>query len=131
MSPRRRGTRGPGVGPRRRWSRSSRWSRWSRWSEAPMDGTPQELRGTEIKEAFRGYHGDEVDDMLERAAVTIENLTRQLQESPRPPAEAALAQVSRTGGETIPRPLLPARRAADDATAEAQERARQILDESE
>jgi len=96
-----------------------------------MDVTPQELRGNEIKEAFRGYHRDEVDDLLERAAVTIENLTRQLQEAPRQPADAPLAQVSRNDAETIQRTLLLAQRAADDAIAEAQERARQILDESE
>jgi DivIVA domain-containing protein len=98
-----------------------------------MDVTPQELRGSEIKEAFRGYHRDEVDDLLERAAVTIENFTRQLQEAPPPrsPAEAPLAQVSRNDAETIQRTLLLAQRAADDAIAEAQERARQILDESE
>src|SRR5260221_12530834 len=97
-----------------------------------MDVTPQELRGSEIKEAFRGYHRDEVDDLLERAAVTIENLTRQLQDAPpRQPAEAPLAQVSRNDAETIQRTLLLAQRAADDAIAEAQERARQILDEPE
>ena len=96
-----------------------------------MDVTPQELRGNEIKEAFRGYHRDEVDDLLERAAVTIENLTRQLQDAPRQPADAPLAQVSRNDAETIQRTLLLAQRAADDAIAEAQERARQILDESE
>jgi DivIVA domain-containing protein len=97
-----------------------------------MDVTPQELRGSEIKEAFRGYHRDEVDDLLERAAVTIENLMRQAQEAPpRQAADAALAQVSRNDAETIQRTLLLAQRAADDAIAEAEERARQILDESE
>ena len=43
------------------------------------DITPQELRASEVKEAFRGYHRDEVDMLLERAAATIENLTEQLQ----------------------------------------------------
>ena len=43
-----------------------------------MDVTPQELRGSEIKEAWRGYHRDEVDELLERAAVTIEHLSQQL-----------------------------------------------------
>src|SRR5215470_18488768 len=101
-------------------------------SEEPMDVTPQELRGTEIKEAFRGYHRDEVDDLLERAAVTIENLSRQLQDTAtRAPVDAPLAQVSRDDPETIQRTLLLAQRAADDAVAEAQTRARQILDESE
>jgi len=100
-----------------------------------MDVTPQELRGSEIKEAFRGYHRDEVDDLLERAAVTIENLTRQLAEQPaRQPTPLAAdgpPQVSRDDAETIQRTLLLAQRAADDAVAEAQTRARQILEESE
>jgi DivIVA domain-containing protein len=100
-----------------------------------MDVTPQELRGSEIKEAFRGYHRDEVDDLLERAAVTIEHLTRQLSEQPaRTPVATAPdgpPQVSRDDAETIQRTLLLAQRAADDAVAEAQARARQILEESE
>ena len=40
-----------------------------------MDVTPRELRDIEIREAFRGYHRDEVDELLERAAATIEDLT--------------------------------------------------------
>ena len=64
-----------------------------------MDVTPQELRGSEIKDAWRGYDRDEVDDLLERAAVTIENLTRQDQSprhrsrsrSPREPVDGAAA----------------------------------------
>ena len=99
-----------------------------------MDVTPQELRGSEIKEAFRGYHRDEVDDLLERAAVTIENLSRQLTEQPARPTPVATdgpPQVSRDDAETIQRTLLLAQRAADDAVNEAQARARQIVEESE
>ena len=44
-----------------------------------MDVTPQELRSSEIKDSWRGYDRDEVDDLLERAAVTIESLTQDLQ----------------------------------------------------
>src|SRR6516165_10129661 len=96
-----------------------------------MDVTPQELRGSEIKEAFRGYHRDEVDDLLERAAVTIESLDHQIEELSARPAESQLGQVSREDADTIQRTLLLAQRAADDAIAEAQARARQITDESE
>ena len=39
-----------------------------------MDVTPQELRDIEIREAWRGYHRDDVDELLERAAATIEDL---------------------------------------------------------
>ena len=31
-----------------------------------MDVTPQELRSSEIKDSWRGYDRDEVDDLLER-----------------------------------------------------------------
>src|SRR5688500_20237589 len=41
---------------------------------ATMDITPQELRDIEIREAWRGYHRDDVDELLERAAATIEHL---------------------------------------------------------
>ncbi|MBM3661223.1 MAG: DivIVA domain-containing protein, partial [Actinobacteria bacterium] len=43
-----------------------------------MDVTPQELRDIEIRESFRGYHRDVVDELLERAAATIEHLEHQI-----------------------------------------------------
>ena len=109
----------------------------------PMDVTPQELRGSEIKDAWRGYDRDEVDDLLERAAVTIEHLILQVQEAQaHPPIAAAAAAVaaapepvplpsSRDDAEMLQRTLLLAQRAADDAVAEAQARAKQIVDEAE
>jgi DivIVA domain-containing protein len=107
-----------------------------------MDVTPQELRGSEIKDSWRGYDRDEVDDLLERAAVTIEGLTQKLQDAgsrPAPAAAAAPAAVpaevplpsSRDDAEMLQRTLLLAQRAADDAVNEAQARARQLLEESE
>ena len=112
-----------------------------------MDVTPQELRSSEIKDSWRGYDRDEVDDLLERAAVTIESLTQKLQEAasrPAPaapqaaPAAAAVAVASevplpssREDADMLQRTLLLAQRAADDAVNEAQARARQMLEESE
>ena len=107
-----------------------------------MDVTPQELRSSEIKDSWRGYDRDEVDDLLERAAVTIESLTQKLQELPAAraaaqaaPAAAAWREVplpsSRDDADMLQRTLLLAQRAADDAVNEAQARARQMLDESE
>src|SRR4029077_18208662 len=105
-----------------------------------MDVTPQELRSSEIKDSWRGYDRDEVDDLLERAAVTIESLTQELQEShsrpaplaaaAAPPAEVPLPS-SRDDAEMLQRTLLLAQRAADDAVNEAQARAKQMLEESE
>src|SRR6476619_5744389 len=96
-----------------------------------MDVTPQELRGSEIKEAFRGFNRDEVDDLLERAAATIENLTRQITElESRAPSEAPLPS-NRGDAEMLQRTLLLAQRAADDAVNEAQAHARKLIEESE
>jgi cell division septum initiation protein DivIVA len=100
-----------------------------------MDVTPEELRGSEIKEAFRGFNRDDVDDLLERAAVTIEGLTRQVREF-----EARLANApaverpvpsSRDDADMLQRTLVLAQRAADDTIAEAQAQARQLTEESE
>ena len=101
-----------------------------------MDVTPQELRSSEIKDSWRGYDRDEVDDLLERAAVTIESLTQRVQEVPSRPAPAApAAEVplpsSRDDADMLQRTLLLAQRAADDAVNDAQARARQMLEESE
>ncbi|MFI5053000.1 MAG: DivIVA domain-containing protein [Acidimicrobiia bacterium] len=104
-----------------------------------MDVTPQELRGSEIKDSWRGYDRDEVDDLLERAAVTIEGLTQRLQDAAsrpapvagRPAPESVPLPSSRDDADMLQRTLLLAQRAADDAVNEAQARARQMLDESE
>ena len=80
-----------------------------------------------MKEAFRGYHREEVDMLLERAAATIERLSDQLQR----PRAVAVSQVARDDAETIQRTLILAQRAADSAMAEAETRARELLDESE
>ena len=108
---------------------------------------PQELRSSEIKDSWRGYDRDEVDDLLERAAVTIESLDAEAAGSCQPPvpaapqaapAAAAVAVASevplpssRDDADMLQRTLLLAQRAADDAVAEAQARARQMLEESE
>ena len=108
-----------------------------------MDVTPQELRSSEIKDSWRGYDRDEVDDLLERAAVTIESLTQKVQEAASRPAPTAVAAAapapaadvplpsSREDADMLQRTLLLAQRAADDAVNEAQARARQLLEESE
>jgi DivIVA domain-containing protein len=106
-----------------------------------MDVTPQELRGSEIKDSWRGYDRDEVDDLLERAAVTIEGLAQRVQEaSSRPPRATANAPVapepvplpsSRDDADMLQRTLLLAQRAADEAVNEAQTRSREMLEASE
>jgi len=64
---------------------------------ASMDVTPQELRDIEIREAWRGYHRDDVDELLERAAATIEDL-----EAENHQLRARLSQAQAGGGAQGP-----------------------------
>ena len=68
--------------------------------------TPRELRDADIPTAKGGFHKDAVDDMLERAADTIEELQRRIAELEAAPAPV-MAQASemgewkRTGGVAV------------------------------
>lgn len=98
-----------------------------------MDVTPRELRDVEIREAFRGYNRDEVNDLLERAAAAIEALN----ERTRMLSERLANQSSDSGGgsreteDMLHRTLLLAQRASDEAIAEAEEKARVMIEEAE
>ncbi len=116
---------------------------------AAMDVTPQELRDVEIREAWRGYHRDDVDELLERAAATIESLedeVRQVQlraapaaappaprPAPTPPPAPAPVERRPPGIDTdvIQRTLVLAQKAADEAVAEARSKAQRLVAESE
>ena len=97
-----------------------------------MDVTPRELRDIDIRERFGGYHKDDVDDLLERAAARIEGLEGQLRVA-QSQAEAGAADAGKTREteDMLHRTLLLAQRAADEAVAEAQTKARQSLDDAE
>jgi len=85
-----------------------------------MDVTPRELRDVEIREAFRGYNRDEVNDLLERAAAAIEALnerTRVLGE--RLASGQTESGRGRDTEDMLHRTLLLAQRASDEAIAEA------------
>jgi DivIVA domain-containing protein len=84
-----------------------------------MDVTPQELRDTEIREAWRGYHRDDVDELLERAAATIEHLQEQMralqqriqaggpaavQAAPQPAPQPAPQVVPQAPPQPVPQP---------------------------
>jgi len=98
----------------------------------PMDVTPRELRDLDIREKFRGYDPNEVDDLLERAAARIEGLESQVRDlTSRAQAGDAEAGKTRETEEMLHRTLLLAQRAADEAVAEAQAKARQTLDDAE
>jgi DivIVA domain-containing protein len=101
-----------------------------------MDISPRELRDTDIKEGFRGYHRDDVDELLERAAATIESLSERVRQVTERAAhvESSAQNTStrnRETEETLQRTLILAQRTADEAVADAQQRARQLLEDAE
>jgi cell division initiation protein len=97
-----------------------------------MDVTPHDLRNAELREAFRGYRPEEVEELLERAAVTLERMherNRQLQEK-----VGALESEGSTAKEmesVLRQTLLLAQRTADETVTTAHERARHLVEESE
>jgi cell division septum initiation protein DivIVA len=97
-----------------------------------MEITARELRDLEIAEAFRGYNRDVVNDLLERAAATIEAANERMREmQDRLDNVQAEAGRGRETEDILHRTLLLAQRAADEAVAEAQEKSRQMIEESE
>ena len=97
-----------------------------------MEITPRELRDVEIREAFRGYSRDEVNELLERAAATLDAANERVQQM----SERLNTAQSETGHtreteDILHRTLLLAQRAADEAVAEAQQKAHQMVEEAE
>jgi DivIVA domain-containing protein len=98
-----------------------------------MDVTPRELREIDFRTEWKGYHRDDVDDLLERAAATIEaqnERVRQLGERVEG-QQAEGTPPTRETEEMLRRTLVLAQRTADEAVAEAQTEARRITEEAE
>lgn len=97
-----------------------------------MDVTPHQLRTVELREAWRGYRQDDVDELLDQVAGTIERLQAQVKRLTERLAKVEdEAGLGREADEMLRRTLLLAQRTADAAVSEAQERARRVLSESE
>jgi cell division initiation protein len=97
-----------------------------------MDVTPHDLRNAELREAFRGYRPDEVEELLERAAITLERIheqNRQLQQ--RVAALEAEGSSAKEMESVLRQTLLLAQRTADETVTAAHDRARHLLEESE
>jgi DivIVA domain-containing protein len=97
-----------------------------------MEITPRELRDVEIRESFRGYSRDDVNELLERAAATLDTANERIQQM----SERLSAAQSETGHtreteDILHRTLLLAQRAADEAVGEATAKSRQMLDDAE
>jgi DivIVA domain-containing protein len=97
-----------------------------------MEITPRELRDVEIREAFRGYSRDEVNELLERAASSLDTANERVDQM----TERLNTAQSETGHtreteDILHRTLLLAQRAADEAVNEAAAKARQMVDDAE
>jgi cell division septum initiation protein DivIVA len=81
---------------------------------------------------MRGYSRDEVNDLLERAAVSIEASNQRVtQLQDRLTSAQSEAVRTRETEDILHRTLLLAQRAADEAVAEATAKSRQMVDEAE
>lgn len=97
-----------------------------------MDLTPELVRAVELKEGWRGYNRDQVDDFLDRAAATMEALNQEILRLHGEIAqrEATIA-INSDNEETLKKALLVAQRAADETLASAQARAKAQIAEAE
>lgn len=106
------------------------------------------LRTVEFRETLKGYHRDDVDEYLERAAVEAEGLQEQLRQAGErlrqageriAQLEAALEQrpeqvspaESAVNDETLQRTLLLAQQFVDQTKADAEARAHKLVAEAE
>lgn len=97
-----------------------------------MEVTPHDLRNAELREAFRGYRPDEVEELLERAAITLERMherNRQLQE--RMASLEAEGSTSKEMESVLRQTLLLAQRTADETVTAAHDRARHLVEDAE
>ncbi|MCB0974127.1 MAG: DivIVA domain-containing protein [Actinobacteria bacterium] len=104
-----------------------------------MDVTPKELRNVEIAQQFRGYDMDVTDELLDRAASTIERLQNDLEQASRrgvpassTPRDDEQPLTAPSGdADTISRTLLLAQRTADTTVAEAERTAADLVSDAE
>jgi DivIVA domain-containing protein len=107
------------------------------------------LRTVEFRETLKGYHRDDVDEYLEKAAVEAEGLQEQLRQAgerlrqagerisqlesaePRPAPAAAAPADAGMADETLQRTLLLAQKFVDETKADAEARASKLVAEAE
>ena len=96
-----------------------------------MDLSAKLLREVEFRTSLRGYDTDEVDELLEKVAVAVEELQekmRQLAYRAERAERAASDRAAEEDGDSIRRTLVLAQRTADLAVREAQEQAAVLMD---
>jgi DivIVA domain-containing protein len=108
------------------------------------------LRTVEFRETLKGYHRDDVDEYLERAAIEAEGLQEQLRQSGerlrqaaeriaeletetehRPEPEVAVAAEPSVPDDRLQRTLLLAQKFVDETKADSEAHAAQILAEAD
>jgi cell division septum initiation protein DivIVA len=97
-----------------------------------MDVTPHELRDCQISDAFRGYSRDEVNELMERAAATIETQGEKIRILTERVSSVNIdAARTRDNDDIIQRTMVLAQRAADDAIADASRQAAEMLSDAD
>jgi DivIVA domain-containing protein len=106
------------------------------------------LRTVEFRETLKGYHRDDVDEYLEKAAVEAEGLQEQLRQSGERLRQAAeriaqletalehkpepeVVSVPAAPDDTLQRTLLLAQKFVDETKADSEARAKQLLAEAD
>jgi DivIVA domain-containing protein len=97
-----------------------------------VEFTSDVVRTIKFREKMRGYHPEEVDAFLERAAAALELLQTRLAEATERALKAETALESNSAAdESIRRTLMLAQRTAELAVSEANEEAQRIRDEAQ
>jgi len=110
------------------------------------------LRTVEFRETLKGYHRDDVDEYLEKAAVEAEGLQEQLRQNterlrkaaetiakletelaakPEIPAPVVVAAAEAVPDDTLQRTLILAQKFVDETKAEAESEAKRVVADAE
>ncbi len=92
-----------------------------------MELTPELLTSVDLREQWRGYNKDDVDDFLERVAAAIGDLQERLREAERRASDAHRRLADQADNDEIRNTLLLAQRTAAAAIEEATATAEQIV----
>lgn len=97
-----------------------------------MDLSSQSLRQVEFREKMtRGYHPDDVDEFVERAANAVETLQQQLREAnERADSAETKATENAQTDEALRRTLVIAQRTADEAIRDAESHAASLVSDA-
>ncbi len=96
-----------------------------------MDVTPSYLRDAEIRERFRGYDQDDVDQLLEQAAFALEQIELKVRDAQERAERAERRLVDQVSDDEVRRTLILAQRTAEATTREAEAEAAVVIADAE